>query len=65
MAAGDLHPVKLQLLGLFTELRDKMEEEMVKFSEINMTNNKQGSTKSTAQLTSTTIINKFILKCNI
>lgn len=36
MAAGDLHAVKLQLSGLFAELRDKMEEEMVKFSEIKM-----------------------------
>lgn len=34
MTAGYLHAVKLQLSGLFAELRDKMEEEMVKFSEI-------------------------------
>lgn len=34
MAAGDLHAVKLQLSVLFVELRDKMLEEMVKFSEI-------------------------------
>ena len=57
MAAGDLHAVKLQLSGLFTELRDKMEEEMVKFSEINMKNNKQG----TAELTIAKLINKFLL----
>lgn len=43
MAAGDLHAAKLQLSGLFAELRDKMEEEMVKFSEIKMKNNKQSN----------------------
>ncbi len=34
MAAGDLHAVKLQLSSLFVELRDEMEDEMVKLSEI-------------------------------
>ena len=52
-AAGDLHAVKLQLSGVFAELNDKMEEEMVKFSEIKMKNGKQSNPGDTGKLTIT------------
>lgn len=53
MAAGDLHAVKLQLSGLFVELRDKMEEEMVKFNVVRRQNDKQSNTSSIIELTRT------------
>lgn len=53
MAAGDLHAVKLQLSGLFVELRDKMEEEMVKFNVVRRKNDKQSNTSSIIELTRT------------
>lgn len=45
LAAGDLHAVKPQLSGIFAELRDKMEEEMVESDgEIETRNDKQTAT---------------------
>lgn len=51
-AAGDLHAVKLQLSGLFAELTDKMEEEMVKLSKIKMKNDKQSNIERIIEMTS-------------
>ncbi len=65
MAAGDQHAVKLQLSGLFAELRDKMEEEMVKCSEIKMKNDKQNNTESIVELSNAKTINIFMQQNNI
>lgn len=49
-AAGDQHSVKLQLSGLFAELRDKMEEEMVRFRETKKKNDKHCVTEKVIDL---------------
>lgn len=64
-AAGDLHAVKLQLSGLFAELRDKMEEEMVKLSKIKIKNDKQSNIERIIEMSSARAItfmgNKIML----